>query len=80
MVTKDGTNLESHSNRISNRISSKFRIQIEYPIEYEYSKASNSIRILNGVEMSYRDAASSRGLGAVGIVAIRSDLFVYFLT
>ena len=30
-------------------------------IEYEYSVASNSIRILNGVEMSCRDAASSRG-------------------
>ena len=29
----------------------------------EYSVASNSIRILNGVEMSSRDAASSRGYG-----------------
>ena len=48
--TKDGTNLEFHTNRILNRISSKFRIQIEYRIEYEYIVASNSNRILNGVE------------------------------
>ena len=42
--SKDGTNLEFHSNRISNRISSEFRIRIEY----EYSVASNSIRIHRG--------------------------------
>ena len=60
---KDRTNLDFHSNRISNRISSKFGIRIEYRIEYEYSVASKSIRILNGVEMSCRDAASSCGHG-----------------
>ena len=57
LPNKDGTNLEFHSNRIS----SKFRIRIKYRIEYEYSVASNSIRIVNGVEMSCRNAASSRG-------------------
>ena len=31
--TKDGTNLEFHSDRISHRISSKFRIRMEYRIE-----------------------------------------------
>ena len=63
MRSKDGTNLEFRSNRISIRIFSKVRIRIEYRIECEYSVASNSIRILNGVEMSCRDAASSRGHG-----------------
>ena len=83
VTTKDGTNVEFHSNRISNRISSTFRIRIEYRIEYEYSVASNSIKILNSVEMSCRDVASSGGqvrAGVVGIAAIRIDLFVYFLT
>ena len=74
---KGGTNLEFHSNLISNRISSKFQIQIKY----EYSVASNSIGILNNVEMSCRDAALSHGQVHAGvIVAIRIDLFVYFLT
>ena len=77
---KGGTNLEFHLNRISNRISSKFLIRIEY----EYSVASNLIRILN-VEISCRDAVSSTATGTsrarvVGIMAIRIDLFVYFLT
>ena len=53
VCVKDGMNLEFHSNRIS----SKFRIRIEYSV------ASNSIRILNGVEMSSRDATSSRAHG-----------------
>ena len=59
MYDKDGTNLEFHLNRISNQISSEFQIRIEY----EYSMASNLIRILNGVEMSSQDAVSSRGRG-----------------
>ena len=48
-------NLEFHSNRIS----SKFRIRIESNTNIQSSVASNSIRILNGVEMSCWDAASS---------------------
>ena len=56
MHGRDGTNLEFDSNRILNGISSKFKI-----LEYEYSVASNAIRILNGVEMSCMDAASSCG-------------------
>ena len=60
---------------ISNQIFSKFWIQLEY----EYSVASNSIRILNGVEMSCWDVAPS-GARLIGIAAIRGNLFVYFLT
>ena len=58
--TKDETNLEFHSNRISHRISSKFRIRMEYRIELECSVAPNSIRILNGVEMSCRDRVAGK--------------------
>ena len=36
-----------------------FEYRIEYRIEYEYPVASNYIRILNGVEVSCLDAASS---------------------
>ena len=49
-------NLEFHSNRTS----SKFLIRIEYQIESEFSVAPNSIRILNGVEMSCRDCIASK--------------------
>ena len=70
--TKDGMNLEFHSNRIF----SKFRIRIEY----NYSVASNSIRTLNGVEMSCRDATSSSGQVRAGVIDIAVNLFVYFLT
>ena len=49
---------------------------MEYQIKYEYSVASNS----NGVKMSCRDAPSSHAGGVVSIMALRMDLFVYFLT
>ena len=56
---KDGTNLEFHWNWI--KYPGNF--EYEYRMKYEYSVASNSFRILNGVEMFCRDAASSHGHG-----------------
>ena len=65
---KDGTNREYRTNRISSR----------FLIRIEYSMASNSIRILNTVEMSCLDLHG--GIIpcqlVVGIVVIRIDLFV----
>ena len=68
-----------------NQISSTFLIRIEYQIEYKYSVASNSIRILNDI-----DVLPGRSIipwpraqvraGVIDIVAIRNDCFVYFLT
>ena len=50
---------------------------------YRIFSDSNSITILDGVEMSWRDAMSSGGqvrAGVIGIAAIRGNLVVYFLT
>ena len=50
---------------------------------YRIFSDSNSLGILDGVEMSCRDATSSGGqvrAGVIGIAAIRVNLFVYFLT
>ena len=65
--TKGGTNLEFHSNR---------------NIEYEYSVASNLIRILNGVDVLPGRSVIPwpRAQVLAGIVAIRIDRLLSDLT
>ena len=63
--------------RIEYRISSKCGVRIEYRIEYEYYVASNSIGILNGVDVSWRDAASSPGIGHKSVPESSASIFLF---